>query len=81
MTKAEREARDFLQAMRLPNDAAIKQSEEYKAYHARVVAECVQLMGEQCRGFFDKQCDYLGEFAEGDDPRDVAISQQECLDG
>ncbi len=59
----------------------IKQTEKYQAFHNRVVAECVRLMGEQNREFFDKQCDYIEEFLAGDEPYDVAISQQECLNG
>ena len=58
----------------------IKQAVEYQAFHKRVVAECVLLMGEQNREFFDKQCDYIEEFLASDEPYDVAISQQECLD-
>ena len=54
-------------------------SPEYRAYHARVVEACVRLMGEQCRGFFDEECDYLEEFAANEDPCDVAVSQQESL--
>ena len=52
---------------------------EYEAYHAKVVEACVALMGEQCRTFFSKECDYLEEFAEGIEPEDVALAQQESL--
>ncbi len=65
---------------RLPlSMSSVKETAEYKAYHARVVQACVDLMGERVRRFFDEQCDYLEEFAEQLDPHEVASSQQDSL--
>ncbi len=52
---------------------------EYEAYHAQVVKACVELMGESARVFFRDVCDYVDEFACGEDPAEVALHQQESL--
>jgi len=52
---------------------------EYTLYHKRVVDACCDLMGQHTREFFDHQCDYFDELAEGLAPDDVAIAQQEAL--
>ena len=57
----------------------IKQSKAYQDYHARVVSECVRLMGELNRIFFDEVCDYVEEFNNGTDPEEVAFQQQESV--
>ena len=51
---------------------------DYQHYHDRVVEECVRLMGEQNRQFFDEVCDYIPEYLEGIEPREVALAQQEA---
>jgi hypothetical protein len=60
-------------------EGTMTRTPEYEAYHAKIVEACVALMGEDCRAFFNTQCDYLEEFAESLDPDDVAQAQRESL--
>lgn len=62
-----------------PKDCNLKETPEYQAYHRRVVEACVELMGEQAREFFDKQCDFIEQFAAGDEPEDVAVEERANL--
>ena len=52
---------------------------EYVAYHKAVVDACVALTAEEHRAFWDRECDYFDEFAEGLSPEDVAQSQLDSL--
>lgn len=52
---------------------------EYAGYHDAVVSACVELMGEECRLFFERECTFDVEFSEGRDPHEVASDQQDCL--
>lgn len=61
------------------DDKAILESPEYKAYHQLVVTECVRLMGERVREFFDKQCDYLEGFEEKRPAEEEAYAQWEAM--
>jgi len=61
------------------NWQAVKHTRLYRAYHCNVVNECVRLMGENNRAFFDFECDYLEEFIEGTAPAAVAAAQQESI--
>jgi hypothetical protein len=56
-----------------------KRTPEYEAFHQKVVGACVKIMGEEHREFFDMECDYLDEFAEGLDPDEVAQAQYDAL--
>ncbi len=56
-----------------------KESPEYQAYHRKVVDACAALMGEECRCFFNEQCDFVYEYTEGTEPGDVALDQKEAL--
>jgi hypothetical protein len=51
----------------------------YEEYHRRVVEECVKIMGEKNREFFDKVCSYHEEYEAGELPEDVANYQYESL--
>lgn len=51
----------------------------YLEYHAKVVQACCNLMGEQHREFFDKECSYESELAEGLTPEECAEAQYEAL--
>lgn len=60
-------------------EKAVLESVEYKEYHQAVVTECVRLMGEHVREFFDEQCDYLEGFQEGRPAEEEAYSQWESI--
>ena len=47
----------------------------YAEYHQKVVNACAALMGEAHRHFFDSQCSYEEEFANGIAPEEVAQDQ------
>lgn len=49
--------------------------EEYEEYHRRVVEECADLMGEESREFYAKECTYFEEWESGLHPRQVAQEQ------
>jgi hypothetical protein len=66
--------------------------EDYKAFHEAVTQACVDLMTGRCvnddgsmwtadevREFFDKQCSFEEEFAEGMKPAEVAEAQWEAI--
>jgi hypothetical protein len=53
----------------------LKRIDEYQIYHNRVVEEITELMGEDCRKFYDKECTYFDEFDQGIPPRQVAEEQ------
>jgi hypothetical protein len=53
--------------------------EGYAEYHKDVVNACCVLMGEEHRAFFENECTYLDEFADGDKPEDVAQAQLEAI--
>jgi hypothetical protein len=65
----------------LPWCGTPKLAREYGAYHRKVVEACVRLMGEAYREFFDKQCDYVEECAQGIPPEDVARGRQRSFLG
>lgn len=56
-----------------------KEGPEYEAYHRKVVDACAALMGEEHRNFFDRECSYVDEFKEGQDPEEVAQNQYDAL--
>ncbi len=60
-------------------DDEIFQSEEYKAYHKEVVDNCVEIMSERARKFFDG-CDYLEAFKNKVDAWDEAQENVDALD-
>lgn len=51
----------------------------YMEYHRAVVAECVRLMGEQNRGFFDQGCTYEEGFREKRPAEEEAYAQFEAM--
>ncbi len=51
----------------------------YIKYHQKVVDACADLMGKEHRHFFDSQCSYEKEFAEGIDAEEVAQNQLDAL--
>lgn len=51
----------------------------YSVYHRDVVEECVKLLGELNRPFFDQQCTYEEGFAEGRPAAEEAEAQYEAL--
>ena len=60
-------------------DDEIFQSEEYKIYHKKVVDNCVEIMADRVRKFFDS-CDYLEAFKKKVDPWDEAQENVDALD-
>lgn len=52
---------------------------EYAAYHAEVVLACLELMGEDLAGTFDKEYTFFEEFEEAVDPDEVAMREWENL--
>jgi hypothetical protein len=52
----------------------MKRIDEYQIYHQRVVEECVDLMGEDCREFYDHET-YFDEFGQSTHPYQVAQEQ------
>ena len=57
----------------------IKATPAYKIYHQKVVSECVKLMGEHNREFFDLECDYIDEYLDKRDPAEVAQDQLDAF--
>lgn len=51
----------------------------YKAFHKRVVKECVRLMGKEMRDYFNLGCDYLEEYIAKEKPADVAQDQYDAI--
>jgi len=58
---------------------ATTETPEYEAYRAKVIEECVKLMGEQNRDFFTTQCSWEEPFEENRDPAEVANDEYEAL--
>ena len=48
------------------------QNMTYEAYRMLVIEECVKLTGEHNRDFWETQCSWEEDHAEGYDPEDVA---------
>lgn len=65
-------------ALAIPG-ATVTRLEEYQEYHRRVVEECVELMGEDSREFYEKQCTYFDEWEQGVHPRQVAQEQLDAM--
>jgi hypothetical protein len=53
----------------------MQRTREYEIYHARVVEACAELMGEDSREFYDRECTYFEEFEQNIPPFQVAQDQ------
>lgn len=69
----------YLQSALAIQGVTVTRLEEYEEYHRRVVEECVELMGEDSREFYSKQCTYFDEWESGLHPRQVAQEQVSAM--